>query len=562
MTRRGWSIVAVLALLAVAGAGYLMLSDGPAARVAELMGERGEKQLNEPMRGARGGTRVLVFALDGVGEDELLQAIRSGRARRMAALLGTDASGAFTSGHAVPGVLSVLPSTTLAAWVSVFTGEPPARSGVPGNEWFAREERAFYAPAPVTIEDNEQALAVYTDGLLGGAMKVPTLYERADVRSYVALSQVHRGADLLVLPDLSVLGDLVSATVAGVTSDDEGVEQAAYSGLDVAAVDQLLETIGTHGPADLQVVYFPGIDLYTHVAEQSIDDQLYYLAEVLDSAVGRVLDAYEAAGILDDTYVVFVSDHGHTPVLDDDRHSLGTTGDSEPPALLRRLGFRMRPFELELADDEQDFQATVAYQGAIAYVYLADRSTCVADGVICDWVRGPRYDEDVLPVIRAFDAANRTGAYVPALQGTLDLIFSREPRRADQDALPFRVWDGETLADIPDYLARNPRPDLLDLAARMDGLAAGPYGHRAGDILLLAKSGTQRPVEDRYYFSSEYRSWHGSPTAQDSRIPLVVARRGMQAARIEEIVRGSVGESPTQLDVMQLILDLLASDGS
>jgi hypothetical protein len=168
----------------------------------------------------------------------------------------------------------------------------------------------------------------------------------------------------------------------------------------------------------------------------------------------------------------------------------------------------------------------------------------------------------VLPVIRAFDAANRTGAYVPALQGTLDLIFSREPRSADQDALPFRVWDGETLVDIPDYLARNPRPDLLDLAARMHGLAAGPYGHRAGDILLLAKSGTERPVEDRYYFSSEYRSWHGSPTAQDSRIPLVVARRGMQAARIEDIVRASIGESPTQLDVMQLILDLLASDDS
>jgi hypothetical protein len=84
MTRRGRSIVAVLALLAVAGAGYLMLSDGPAARVAELIGQRGEKQLKDPMRSARGGTRVLFFALDGVGEDELLQAIRSGRVLRVA----------------------------------------------------------------------------------------------------------------------------------------------------------------------------------------------------------------------------------------------------------------------------------------------------------------------------------------------------------------------------------------------------------------------------------------------------------------------------------------------
>lgn len=142
MTRRSWLIV-LFAMLLGGVAAYLTLSNGPAARVTELVGEGGEKQLNEPMRPARGGTRVLVFALDGVGEDELLQAVRSGAARRIGAALGVDASGAFLHAHAVPDVLSILPSTTVAAWTSVFTGEPPARTGVPGNEWFVREERAF-----------------------------------------------------------------------------------------------------------------------------------------------------------------------------------------------------------------------------------------------------------------------------------------------------------------------------------------------------------------------------------------------------------------------------------
>ena len=87
-------------------------------------------------------------------------------------------------------------------------------------------------------------------------------------------------------------------------------------------------------------------------------------------------------------------------MLDDDRHALEAEGEDEPSALLERVGFRMRPLKLELADDEQDFQATMAYQGAFAYVYLADRSTCTSAGATCDWSRAPRLEEDVLPVVR------------------------------------------------------------------------------------------------------------------------------------------------------------------
>ncbi|HST62021.1 MAG TPA: alkaline phosphatase family protein, partial [Longimicrobium sp.] len=72
-------------------------------------------------------------------------------------------------------MLSILPSTTYAAWASVFTGEPPARTGVPGNEWFAREEMRFYAPAPVTVTQNEHALEVYSDQLMGRVLRAPTV---------------------------------------------------------------------------------------------------------------------------------------------------------------------------------------------------------------------------------------------------------------------------------------------------------------------------------------------------------------------------------------------------
>jgi hypothetical protein len=292
------------------------------------------------------------------------------------------------------------------------------------------------------------------------------------------------------------------------------------------------------------------------VAPDPITEQRAYIVDVIDPAIGRLLDAYRNAGILDRTWIVFTADHGHTPVLDDDRHALETEGADEPPAVLERAGFRMRPYALEV-DEDHDFQATVAYQGAFAYVYLADRSTCVEPESPCDWTRPPRLEEDVLPVVRAFDAATRTGAGAPALRGTLDLILAREPRSTDEAALPFQVWDGNALVDVDDYLARNPRPDLLDLSGRLRGLGAGPYGHRAGDVLLLARSGATRPIEERFYFSGRYRSWHGSPDAQDSYVPLVVARAGANGAELRSLVRSIVGDTPSQLDFVTLIEALL-----
>jgi hypothetical protein len=554
-----WLVGAAI-LVAAGVAAYLLLARPPVAEMIGVVSSGGQRVLREPMRAPGPGPRVVVFALDGVGDDEFLAAVRQGRAPAIAALLGPeDEARGFARGYAVPGVLSILPSTTMAAWAALFTGAPAGRSGVPGNEWFAREEMRYYAPAPVSVEGHAHALEAYTEGLLGRALRVPTIYDRADLRAYVSLSQFHGGADLLITPSASALGALVAAAFEGLADADESVSQESYSRLDLTAAENVVEAMEEHGLADLLVVYFPGVDLYTHLAERPLEMQQRYIAEVIDPAVGRILEAYRAAGALDDSYVLFVSDHGHTPVLNDPRHALGPEGDGNPVDVLRLAGFRTRPPKLELDDDERDFQAAVAYQGAFAYVYLADRSTCVAEGQVCDWARPPRFREDVLPVVRAFHAADRTGSGVPGLRGTLDMILAREPRAPTEDALPFQVWvgDGQELVDVGDYLARNPRPDLLDFERRMQDLAAGPYGHRAGDVLLFARSGGTRPIEDRFYFSGRYRSWHGSPDAQDSRIPLVIAHGREDGARLRARVIAAAGETPMQEDIAALILALL-----
>jgi hypothetical protein len=557
MTRRWPWMVGAAALLVVGVLAYLLVARPPAAELLGIVAGGGERVLREPMRPPGGGPRVLVFALDGVGDEELLDAIRQGGAPAMARLLGPEEEPRlFAHGYAAPDVLSILPSTTMAAWASLFTGVGAAHTGVPGNEWFAREEARFYAPAPVSVEGTDHALESYTDDLVGGALRAPTIYERADVRSYVSLSHFHRGADLLVTPAADALAELVTAAFEGLGDGEESVEREAYTDLDRTAVDNLLEVMERHGVADLQVVYFPGVDLYTHVAEHPLEMQRLYLSEVIDDAVARIIAAYRRAGA-DDTYILFVSDHGHTPVLDNDRHALGAEGEGDPVALLEQVGFRVRARSLELDDDERDFQAVVAYQGAFAYVYLADRSICPAEGTVCDWSAAPRLEEDVMPVVRAFDRANRAGAGVPELRGTLDLILSREPRPPARDALPFQVWDGQALVELGDYLQREPRPELLDLETRLHRLGAGPYGHRAGDVLLLARSGAARAIEDRYYFSGRYHSWHGSPDAQDSRIPLIVAHPTESGAALRGRVRAAAGDQPRQEDIAGLILSLL-----
>ena len=276
---------------------------------------------------------------------------------------------------------------------------------------------------------------------------------------------------------------------------------------------------------------------------------------MVDRGVGEVLGAYRRRHALKDTYVLFVADHGHTPVLNDSVHALGTADHGDPPDVLRQAGFRVRPFHLDVADDQRDYQAVLAYEGAIAYVYLADRSACPRPGDRCDWKRPPRLNEDVLPVVRAFDAANRTGTGMP--RGAIDLIFARPPRPFGVDAAPFEVWDGTRLVPIPEYLRQHPRPDLLDLARRMDGLGTGPYGNHAGDVLLLARTGLELPIGQRFYFSGRYHSWHGSPTDQDSRIPLVVAQPGGDGRQLRSRVRAAVGDHPTQLDITRLIVTLL-----
>ena len=502
------------------------------------------------------GPLVLIFAFDGVGYHQLQDALDSGHAPNLTQMLGARrGDGLYEHAWSAPNAISILPSTTIAAWSSIFTGAPPAFDGVPGNEWFVRQEMHFYAPAPVSVTETDDTVKMISDDLVGKALMTPTLFEQAGVRSYVSLNPVYRRADIFTTVEPTAFASLMADFIHGQLVQRASLKRDAYAELDEDSVPKLLDAINAHGLPAIQVVYFPGIDLYTHLAPHALESEVEYLETVTDPLVGQVLDAYRAAGVLDRTYEVIIADHGHTPVLKE--NALGREGNDGPAGVMRAAGFRTRPFKLELGANEQDYQAVFAYQGAIAYLYLADRSTCASPGQKCDWNKPPRFEEEVMAAVRAFDFANRTGTPSPHLKGTIDLIFARKPVPGGQIPRPFEIFDGKKLVPIYSYLAKHPRPDLLKLNERMRWLGVGPYGDRAGDVVLLARSGLTIPIEQRYYFSGPYRSWHGSPSEQDSHIPLVLACQGKSGTELKSLEAKVVYGQPSQLDVTPIVRAIL-----
>jgi hypothetical protein len=531
----------------------------------------GESRQLQPEDGPRSALTerrpdLLILAIDGIDRDLLYGMLRRGELPRLARLLGGREGGEFPHAVLDDRVLSVLPSSTMPAWTSLFTGLPPAEHGVAGNEFFVRERRALAAPAPVSFADPTPVLDVYTEDYVDDLVRVPTIYQQirerdAGVRIWVSMSHLHQGANRLLLARRTVAASAFKLFLEKLVSDDDDEHRLeVYRTLDEEVLEAVVEQLdglerGQAAP-DVLAVYLPGADLFAHVAEMGPDAaRRLYLRDVLEPKLAALHAALSRRGALRDRFVAVVSDHGHTQVRHDRRHALGSGGGGEPPDVLRAAGFRVRPFEWKVSDDA-DYQAVVAYGGATAFVYLADRSGCAAPGARCDFRRPPRFEEDVLPVADAFFRSSRDGAPVASMRGTLDLVLTRRPRAPAGADLPFQVYTGDgRLEDVSAYLARHPRDGYVLVEERLRDLAEGPLGERAGDVLLLARDGAERDVDHRYYFSRSYRSWHGSPSRQDSEVPFILAHPGLGRAQLRDLTR-PLGRSPRLHQLGRLLVEL------
>ncbi|HEY5946601.1 MAG TPA: alkaline phosphatase family protein [Kofleriaceae bacterium] len=549
----------IAALLATIAVGC-----GSAAKVGTLVVTGDDKTVRKRPPHARpsspGSPQVLLIALDGVSRDMLYDLLRHNKLPNLAALLGGDQ---LAHAYLDDTFLSNLPSTTMPAWVSAQTGVGAAESGVTGNEFFVRERLELACPAPVSFNDPEPTLAIYTEDYLNKLVAVPSIYERIhqhdpDALIWVGMNHFFRGADKLLLAKRTVLVKALDGFLETQVEKLSGESsRRVYQDLDEAAIDAIVSRLDDKAAVpDVLTVYISGTDLYAHVAEEGPDEaRTKYLIEVADPALAPLVKKLREKRALDHRWVIVTADHGHTQILHDEQHSIGTGADGAP-GVLTKLGFRMRPFKHNVPADEP-FSAVMAYGGAMAYVYLADRSKCPGARDRCTWSDPPRYREDVLAAADAFFKNNEDGSLVPQLKGKLDMIFVRRPKPVLEIDDPFEVYvgDGKTMA-IDDYLHAHPHPTYVAVAARMKELAVGKHGERAGDILLLAHNGDRDKPEQRYYFAEPYRSWHGSPSKQDSEIPLIVAHRHHRSAAIGAWVKPLLGDTPFQRKIADIILKL------
>ncbi len=537
---------------------------GPVQKTAELVSIGQDRELRHRQPGARLSAPetppILLLGLDGVGRDQLYALLRTGKLPSFAMLLGGEG---LAHAHFDDTLLAGMPSTTMPAWVTALTGVGAAEHGVPGNEYFIRETQTLACPAPVTFEDSTPTLEIFTDDYLNKLTDAPTVYEKIHARDpdaliWVAMHHLYRGADKLLLAKRTVIANAVEGFIAvQVKKHVEGKDsRKLYESLDRAVIDVIIGHLDKGPLPDVLTVYLSGTDLYAHIAEEGPDKaRATYLIEVVDPLLGRLVAKLKARNALANRWVVVTADHGHTQVMHDDQHAIGKAG---PQELLAKTGFRVRPFKRD-AGKTSAFSAVIAYGGSTAYLYLADRSQCPGEQDLCAWTNPPRYEEDVLAAADALYRNNLDGSIVPAMKGQIDLIFTRRPKPVTEIDLPFEVYvGGKKTMPIAEFLVAHPHPTYIAMAARLHDLAVGIHGERAGDILLLAHNGDRETPDQRFYFASLYNSWHGSPSKQDSEIPLIVANPAERGQAIGVWVKQVLGEQPYQQRIADILLGLRA----
>ncbi len=293
---------------------------------------------------AQPARRAVLIDVDGVRADTFAQIVASGRAPNLARIFAS----ALWFDHAT----TVIPTVTMAAQASIVTGTIPARHGVPGNQWYDREQSTlvdYMTSVGISCVYGFTVLA--GSGCIGGLgnrhLEAPTIYEAAAAKnldSVVAYSQYWKGATRPAVP-----------TAAEARAFIQG-NKLAFRIFDTEMTDRVVGELKARGLPAILTIYFTGADTIAHT--EGIAAQPGYFAEVIDPGVGRILDTIEA---LDPewrarTLFLLVSDHGRTD----------SVAHPEDMDLLAKLKAALPP------------GAQVAHNTGMAYIYLEQPAPALA----------------------------------------------------------------------------------------------------------------------------------------------------------------------------------------
>ena len=278
--------------------------------------------------------KVLLVVIDAATARVVSPAIKTGQLPTMQRL--ADAGCLHES-------VTMFPSITPAATATIITGHYPAHSGIVGASWYdeAAEKVAYFGDDfwVMAREGFRAFLRDFLIGLNGDRLKVPTLFqlvERAGKSALCLNYLVFKGdvehtvkiplllsmlpgvsrTEVIRGPSVLCLGDFVATrTMRGKPLIDKGGVSHRFGMDDASTGELLVEVAEDNAFADFNVAYFADNDYRSH--EIGPHAALKVVAGV-DRSLARM---FEAAGgmerMLQDTYVIITSDHGHCEILDD-----------------------------------------------------------------------------------------------------------------------------------------------------------------------------------------------------------------------------------------------------
>jgi predicted AlkP superfamily pyrophosphatase or phosphodiesterase len=439
-----------------------------------------------------------------------------------------------------------IPSVTLVNETSLVTGLFSGHHGITGNTWFDRNRLVFRNYEEVAEKNLPDA--DYT---------APTLFERLpDVMSMSLFYQLHRGTAMFA-ENVLTAGPAYFFEWYGL------VDRISLWRFDLVAQAAAAQ----HEFPGLVYCYLLSADMEGYGHGVSSPEYRWAL-EHSDAHIGRILRDLEAAGRLDKTYLVLVSDHGmmdvthHWPIRKffiDDLHL--AVAAEEPPD-------EFTSFERRLAYYDTT-TCVLAGSGDRYWAIYLRRPLATAEGekpAFDNWLHRPSLEDlhaypdrqgrrvdviDRLVAAEAVDAvAYRAGpdrVQVATRQGVVEISRSggryalRTVKGEDplgyRQTVPVTMIDG-SLHDAAEWLAATAASTYPDLVPQ---IMCYFDAEKSGDLVAFAMPG--------WDFNKSLRAGHGGLRPEEMFTVLLVAGPGVPRERRTTPVR-SVDVVPTVLDLL------------
>jgi len=440
--------------------------------------------------------------------------------------------------------LAALPSVTLPNHTTIFTGVYPGRHRVTGNEWFDRsidDSKPLYQRTREYVKyGTEEDPGLGRSWSFGGipihdmdmSAEVRTIYEafkEAETKrgrkasTAVVFDPVRRGADTVINPDF--FDALISLNILPFVNQ--------YALLDKSAMKKAVELIKRDDAPELMGIWLSGLDGWSHAhgpgpAGGPKDRQAHYIAEKIDPLIGDLVKALEKRGLIDETVIFLVSDHGQADTVGKDEYAIDAekvyrafAGSQYPPPLDTegRLDKRSINFGVAIMANSNGNAALVS-------------------------IRRPGMGWKSLPAQADLEAV----AALILKEPYVSRIFFLGPKTPGKEPVAYVQTRGEGTPSI----MRSDQESSELIVLRALGLAGSS---RSGDLLIEAKS--------PYYFApwgSVYLGQHGRGERLEDHVPLLILNPpGGRRHTVKSVVEiADIG--PTVAGTLGF-LDYLPSDG-